>query len=76
MDFISHLRNFFNQGTHVIPLKCLTKNKKTNLEQIKKDLEDKGIKTDLNRLSVINLYDGYIKLVKFQIEFSNYFKNM
>lgn len=74
MDFISHLRNFFNQGTHVIPLKCLTKNKKTNLEQIKKDLEDKGIKTDLNRLSVINLYDGYIKLVKFQIEFSNYFK--
>lgn len=74
IDFISHLRNFFNQGTHVIPLKCLTKNKKSNLVQIKKDLEVKGIRTDLNRLSVINLFDGYTKLVQFQVEFNYYFK--
>ncbi|HOI71232.1 MAG TPA: hypothetical protein PLC38_02980 [Methanobacterium sp.] len=73
-DFTLHLRNFFNQGSHVIIFKSLIKRKKTNVESIKNELESKGYKTDFNELSVINLFNAYIKLVQFQIEFNNYFK--
>lgn len=73
-DFIFHLRNFLNQGSHVIIFKSLIKGKKVNVKDIKKDLENKGYKTDFNMLSVINLFETFIKLVQFQVEFNNYFK--
>lgn len=73
--FISNLRNYFNQASNVIYLQCLSKGKNTKgIEKMKEELISKGIRTDFNRLSVLNLWDAYKNLLEFQTEFEYHFK--
>lgn len=75
-DFISDFNNFLNQGTHVIILQSLAKGKSPEqIEAIKKELDKKGFRTDINDLSLFNLYESYEHLLIFQEEFRNLFGN-